>query len=150
METTPQRAGKRKSDDAVRRRTAAFTSTTAPPWRRIAERGNLLDITVPVASTAIDAAARRLSRCGWSRTGPSWRPVSPGPPSKKVTQLAVANSIRSINVASSSLARELFTLLETGHRTSKSFGAGVSNSIPEDLSSHPSKPAGSRITGIRS
>jgi hypothetical protein len=33
----------------------------------------------------------------------------------------------SINAASSSLARELFTLFETGHRCSTSFAAGLSN-----------------------
>jgi hypothetical protein len=54
---------------------------------------------------------------------------------------AVANSIRSINVASSSSARELFTRLDTGHRTRKSFVAGLSNSVAADRSSQASNSA---------
>jgi hypothetical protein len=37
---------------------------------------------------------------------------------------AAANTIGSINIASSSSARELFTRLDTGRRASKSFAAG--------------------------
>src|SRR5271170_6379788 len=37
---------------------------------------------------------------------------------------------RSISVGSSSGARELFTRFDTGHRCSRSFGAGLSNSRP--------------------
>jgi hypothetical protein len=61
-----------------------------------------------------------------------------------------ANTTGSIKVASSSSARELFTRLDTGHRVSKSFAAGLSNSVPADRSSHASMSFCSRMSGMRS
>ena len=62
----------------------------------------------------------------------------------------LANSARSINVASSALARELLTRFETGHRCRKSFGAGFRYSMPASPFSRGSNCFSVKRTGIRS
>lgn len=51
---------------------------------------------------------------------------------------AVANSIFSISVGSSSSARELLTRFDTGHFCNRSLAAGFNNSMPASVRSHGS------------